>query len=465
MTSAQRADVCRISVFGPGGRADLAVPQSVTVASLMPVLLRRTSDSGPPPEPGGEWVLQRLGDAPFDQSGTPESLDWRDGDELYLRPAEEPLPELDFDDIADGMARVVSRQPGRWRPEFNRWLAYGFAIGALVVLARVLLYPGAPRVSSIGAIAAAVALFEGTIVAEGRTEDGPLISLLGVSACAFAGLAGALVPAGPAAAIHLRTVPVLAGGLAMAFAGALMLACRAFWARKMPFTVPGVAVVAGVVAALAQWLRLGAGLSAQQVAGLVCVVLVVLLIVAPRAAIRLARLPRPQLPWTAEDLQQDVEPTQAAEVAERTAYADGYLTVVTLALSLALACSFTFLVAGGVFPKVLAVLVAVATLLHARVFRGAWQRASLAAAGGAGLVLVGMSLYQHSGQQVRAVPLAIIAAVFCVLLFAMVRPPGRRLLPIWGHLANGLETLSAIAVIPVLLQLFGAYGTARGLIG
>jgi type VII secretion integral membrane protein EccD len=438
---------------------------SVTVASLMPVLVRRTSDPGTRPEPGGQWVLQRLGDAPLDQSGTPESLEWRDGDELYLRPAEEPLPELDFDDIADGMATAVGRQPGRWRPEFNRWLAYGFAVAALIVLALALLDPGATRVSTIGAIAAAVVLFEGTIVAEARTDNRPLISLLGVSACAYAGLAGALVPGGPTAAIHLRSVPVLAGGLAMAFAGALILACRAFWAQKMPFTAPGVAIVAGAVAALAQWLRLGAGLSAQKVAGLACVFLVVVLIVAPRVAIRLARLPGPQLPWTAEDLQQDVEPMPAAEVAKRTAYADRCLTVVAVASSLAMAVSFAFLVAGGVFAKVLAVLVAVATLLHARVFRGGWQRPALAVAGGAGLVLVGLSIFLHSGQQVRGMSLAVVAAVFCVLLFVIVRPPGRRLLPIWGHLANGLETLSAVAVIPVLLQLFGVYGTARGLIG
>jgi type VII secretion integral membrane protein EccD len=464
MTSAQSTDVCRVSVFGPGGRADLAVPLSVTVASLLPVLLRRTSGTGTSPEPGGPWVLQRLGDEPLDQSGTPESLEWRDGDELYLRPADDPLPELDFDDIADGMAFAVSRQPGRWRPEFNRWLAYGFAIAALLALAGGLLGSGA-RVSSIGAIAAAVVLFECTIVAEARTDDQPLICLLGVSACAYAALAGALVPGGPTAAIHLRGVPVLASGLAMAFAGALLLACRAFWARKMPFTAPGVAIVAGVVAALAQWLRLGEALSAQQVAGLVGVFVMVVLLVAPRAAIRMARLPVPQLPWTAEDLQLDVEPTSAAEVAERTAFADRCLTVVTLASSLALACSFAFLVAGGGFPRVLAVLVAVATLLHARVFRGGWQRGSLAVAGGAGLVLVGMSVFQHSGQQLRGVSLAVIAAVFGMLLFAIVRMPARRLLPIWGHLANGLETLSAVALIPVLLQLFGVYGAARGLVG
>jgi hypothetical protein len=45
----------------------------------------------------------------------------------------------------------------------------------------------------------------------------------------------------------------------------------------------------------------------------------------------------------------------------------------------------------------------------------------------------------------------------------MLRPPPRRLLPIWGHLANWLETLSAVAILPILLQLFGTYAWAIGL--
>jgi type VII secretion integral membrane protein EccD len=462
--TAQHAEVCRISVYGPGGRADLAVPLSVTVASLMPVLLRRMSDPAAPPEQNGEWVLQRLGEAPLDQSGTPETLEWRDGDELYLRPAAEPLPELDFDDIADGVATAVNRQPGRWRPEFNRLLSFGFAIAAMIVFAGALLYTGTANVSTGGAIAAAVVLLESAIVAEARTEDRELIGLLAVSSCLFAGLAGALVPAGAAGVTDLRGVPVLVGGIAMVFAGLLLLACRVFWAGKMPFTALGVAIAAGAVAAISQWLHLGPGLSVQQVAGLVGPSMLVVLIFAPRVAIRLARLPRPQLPWTAEDLQQDVAPTSATEVTERTAFAHACLTVVTLASSLALACSFPFLIAGGVFAKILAVLVALAALLHARVFRGIWQRVSLTVAGGVGLVFVGLSLYQHFGQEDRAVSLAVIAGIFCVLVLAIMRPPTQRLLPIWGHLANGLESLSAIAVIPVLLQVFGVYGRVRGLL-
>ena len=78
------------------------MPVSTPVSALLPVLLRHTVDRRPAPD--GSWVLQRLGEAPLDPDGTPETLDWLEGEQLYLRPAEDPLPELDFDDLADGIA-------------------------------------------------------------------------------------------------------------------------------------------------------------------------------------------------------------------------------------------------------------------------------------------------------------------------------------------------------------------------
>ena len=33
------------------------------------------------------------------------------GEEMHLRRTEDPLPELDFDDLAEGVATVVNRRP------------------------------------------------------------------------------------------------------------------------------------------------------------------------------------------------------------------------------------------------------------------------------------------------------------------------------------------------------------------
>ena len=55
-------------------------------------------------------------------------------------------------------------------------------------------------------------------------------------------------------------------------------------------------------------------------------------------------------------------------------------------------------------------------------------------------------------------------AVAVALLAAARRLPGRRLLPIWGQLADTAELWTSIALIPLLLQLLHVYARFRALI-
>ena len=103
----------------------------------MPVLLANLEKAEAGAVAGG-WALQRLGEQPFDPTGTPESLDWLEGEELYLRQAEDPLPELDFDDLAEGVATVVNRRDDRWQPEYRRVLFLLLSVVARGAIAAVL---------------------------------------------------------------------------------------------------------------------------------------------------------------------------------------------------------------------------------------------------------------------------------------------------------------------------------------
>jgi type VII secretion integral membrane protein EccD len=289
-----------------------------------------------------------------------------------------------------------------------------------------------------------------------RSRDFALTLLLGLAGCGFAGIAAAIGMAGTASTVDLQGRPVLVGGLAVAAAATLLLGVRTRPAA--PFGVLG---AIGLLAAASQWLHLSAAVTPPRVAGLLCAVLLGVLVFAPRLAIRFARIRGPQLPRTPEELQRDIDPAPVAELAARTAAADGFLTVVAVSSAIVFGCSFPFLAGESVFGTLLAVLVAVAALLRARAFLGAWQRVSLAAAGGLGLALTALLI----AREMWAGALGLLALGFGVSLLAMLRPPGRRLLPIWGHLANGLETVSAVAVLPVLLQVFDGYARARGLAG
>jgi hypothetical protein len=117
-----------------------------------------------------------------------------------------------------------------------------------------------------------------------------------------------------------------------------------------------------------------------------------------------------------------------------------------------------------VWTGVLAALFAIVSLLRARGYAGAWQRVSLAVAGTVGLVAIVVATVGGLPVGGRAVALVVLAAAFVALLMAMLRQPPRRMRPIWGHVANWLETFSAVAVLPVLVQLFGFYSWAGGLV-
>ncbi|GAA1031584.1 MULTISPECIES: type VII secretion integral membrane protein EccD [Amycolatopsis] len=458
--TASTGELCRITVYGPQGRADLAVPMSVPLTSLLPVLLEHT---GGREDLGDAWVLQRLGEEPLDASGTPESLGWKEGEEFHLRPRADPLPELDFDDIADGMAIAVSRHPGRWRPEFNRGLFLGFAIFSLAVLAKVLFYPGSAGLTAIGGGVVSLGLLVAAVATGVRSEDKALLTLLGLGGCAFAFLAGAVAVAGLDPAFDLQGAPILTGCLTFALAGGLVLGGRAAWSHAIPFVPFGAVVATGLAGALSLWLHLGAGFTTEQAAGLVSFVLVALMVFAPRIGIRFARIRGPQLPRSAGELQYDIEPMPAAQMVHQTGYADGYLTIACLAATAVFVGCFPFLVGNGLFPTILGGLVSAAVLMRSRALLGVWQRVPLAVAGAIGLVLLGLSLIQPLPTPWRGACLAGLCLVFFLLLLAMLRPPPRRLLPIWGHLANWLETLSAVAMLPILLQLFGVYAWAVGL--
>ena len=460
MSTMQQGELCRITVYGPQGRADLAVPMAVPITSLLPVLLRHT---GGREELRDSWVLQRLGDAPLDPAGTPESLDWKEGEEFHLRPRQDPLPELDFDDIADGMATAVSRQPGRWKPEFNRWLFLGFAIFSLVVLARVLLYPDLSVFPAASTGVVALGLLVAAVSTGVQSEDRALLVLLGLGGCGFAAVAGAVSVAGIGPAFDLQGAPILVGCLTFALAGGLVIGGRAAWSPSIPFVPFGAVVATGALGALTIWLHLGPEFATVQAAGLVSTVLIGLLVFAPRIGIRFARIRGPQLPRTADELQYDIEPAPAEQMVRQTAYADGYLTIASIATAVVFTACFPFLIGEGLFPGLLALLVSAAVLMRSRALLGSWQRVPLAVAGSVGLVLFALSLIEPLATNWRGASAFGLALVFFLLVLAMLRPPPRRLLPIWGHLANWLETLSAVAVIPILLELFGVYSWAVGL--
>jgi type VII secretion integral membrane protein EccD len=466
MTGVQTAEQCRVTVFGPAGRADLVVPVSTTVAQLTPMLVRHVVDPADRTHDQGSWVLQRLGEAPLDPDGTPETLDWLEGERLYLNPAKNPLPELDFDDVADGMATAVNRQANHWRPEHARYLFLSLAVATAATVFAVLGQIGSTTAATITASSLALVLAAASVSAGRWTRDSTLAALPGIGACCFAAAAGLIGVGGSGHVFEPEWAALVVGALCAAGTAGLLLGAKFAVAEHVPLVPFGTVAVCGVAVMISVWLHVGVELTKPQTASIVAGALFIVMIYSPKIAIRAARIRGPQLPRTADELQVDIEPEPAKEIITRTGFADQYFTVITMSGSSVYVASFPYLLdIPGWVGVALPALFTVAVLLRARNFAGMWQRLAVSSAGSAGIVYVVLAQTEGSSASFQIVVITLLLLGITPLVMAATRPPERRLLPIWGHIGNVLETATALALLPLLLQVLGVYAWARGLAG
>ncbi|GAA2491372.1 type VII secretion integral membrane protein EccD [Winogradskya humida] len=469
MTAALNGELCRITVIGPDRKVDLAVPATTPVAALLPVLLNHTSTPGRPVDGDagdGAWVLQRLGQQPFELSGTPESLDWLEGEELYLRRAEDPLPELDFDDLAEGIATIVNRRNDRWQPEYRRVLFLLLSVVGMGAIAAVLTDRGPVLPQVIGAGVVGLICFVAALVCARKLPDGAFSLLFGFGAAGFAALAASSAVDGDPEGIAVNGSALLAAAVSIVAVVAVLLLAQRTVTPYLPAAPMLVLGVTSLVAVGVLLMQSASQMTAQRTSAAAVAVIFAVIVLAPRAAVKFARLRGPQLPKTGADMSYDIEPSPPEEVRDRTNEADTYLSVALLASAIVLPFVFHFTMevpgwAGWTYVLV----VASAILLRARTFLGFWQRIALTVAGSVGYLMVIMRLSQALTPSGRWVLLGGLLAAVVPLVMAALRPFPRRMLPFWEYSATFLDVATGVAVLPVLGQILGLYAWARGLFG
>ena len=467
MTTTTTADVCRITVVGSTRKLDLAVPVTVTVSQLMPVLLANVEKpaTGATPNTGG-WALQRLGGAPFDPNGTPESLDWLEGEELYLRRVADALPELDFDDLAEGIATTMNRRGDRWQPEYRRPLFLVLTAVTMLFFGYVLTDRAPTGLTGVGGFAVGGGLLLAAVLVGRFAVDRPLSLTFGLGATLLIGLTAAdLADAAPGRLALTGTAIGVGAGAALGAAAVLLVGTR-LWARRFLYQPLLTVAVLAIAVLIMLWLRTHLGMSRQAVAGCLAAAGFALIVFSPKAALRLARLRGLQLPKTGEELQFDNQPRPAAELAEQTDEADNYLTAAVVSVCLLMPYLMSEIMRADGWPGYTTVIVLASALaLRSRAFYGVAQRVALAAAGTVGYLLV-LNRFSHSADTTERVALlAGLVMLLGVMVMAAVRPWPRRLLPIWEFLATVFDVLTGLAVIPLVLELLSAYSWARGLFG
>ncbi|MEV0187923.1 type VII secretion integral membrane protein EccD [Kitasatospora purpeofusca] len=448
--------LCRLRFRAPETAFELAVPGDVVLADLLPTVL---GYAGQGVEEGGVehdgWVLQRAGGAPLDEELTLEALAVHDGEELFLRPRRDALPEVHFDDLVDGVRTGVTSGADSWRPVVSHHLALTLAVLALVGGLLLLTLPGPDGVRGACAAVTAVLLLGGAGAACRMVGDVPAGTALGTAAVGYAAAAAALLPGLDG------STRMLAGGSAAVGAAAVALAV----VGGGPFFL---GLLAAAVFALVAGSLAAAGVTATGIAALVAGGAVALGAFVPGLAFKLAGLRLPALPRNADELQEEIEPFPAEDVLARSAVADGYLCAFLTALGTVCAGALVVLAgtrdAGWGAPFTAADL-SLLLLLHARDIGGIRQRLSVLLPGILGLTLLAARLGADGDRGERLALFAVLLLAAVALAIASWTVPGRRLLPYWGRIGDVAHTLSAIALLPLALQALGFYRTMRGLGG
>ena len=445
-------------MVAPRTRIDLALPSDVAVADLLPMVLKMAGETTP--DGGsrhGGWCLAKLGGAAIDPDRTLGSLGVVDGDLLQLRRRSENPPPPLFDDVVEAIAVCA---PDSYRPWTERTArTIGLVAGGLALLASAValflvgpdLRLGAALVAGGGALATLVA---GAVIARVYAE--PITGVL---------VAAASPPLGLVSGIYLVPGHGEPENLLLGCTLALVLAISALLVLGdgiTPFVAVTTAAALGALAALAGTLidhptpGIAAGLASVALGAIS---------VLPRLTIQLARLPLPQVPGSAEDLQDDEGrlPDYAA-IERRAGRAHEYLTGMIIGSGAVAAIGAVWASTAGAFGVAFGAVVAAVLLLRARSYANGSQAIALLLSG---MVTVGGLV---AGWLLTASPFVRLMLIFSGLLALAalaivlgVIVPRRRFSPVLRRCVDVAEAILIASVLPLALGVMDLYDTFRSL--
>jgi type VII secretion integral membrane protein EccD len=466
--------LARVTISAPQRRVDVALPEHVPLAELLPEVLRHAgeglADDG---EKHGGWVLRRTdGVALATAQGLyPQGV--RDGEVLHLVPARDDWPELEYDDVVEAIAEGARRRGTVWTPASTRaaTLAAGavlLALGLIAVLSAGPAWGGA----AYAGLGIAVLLALAGVTASRAYGDARAGAALGAAAMPYAFAGGTvLVASGAGDRVGVfAPLPWLGGPELLAGSVALLLVAALGGvgvAATLRLFTAGVTVgLLGAVTALVSMLTSAAGAAAVLLSVLVCGIGAL-----PLLAIRLGKMPTPPVTLpTGTDAAQGFtsgqlsgldaarERPERATVFAAVARTEELLTGMLIGHAVLAAGSYLVLAtADGLAARILTAISAAALLLRSRLFVTLRQRVPLVGAGLIGVGSLGVNLLWHAG----AATLLGVSLVGLVLALMTVvagatwsrRPPS----PYLGRAADLLDTLVVVSVIPVACAVVGLY--------
>jgi type VII secretion integral membrane protein EccD len=441
---------------------DVALPAEVPLGDVLPAVLSQFGAEWI--EQGAEhegWVVQRLGEPALDEERTPTELNLLDGEALYLRPRADQLPPIDYDDLVDGVGEQIRNHPGAWSPRRTRWM---LLIGSTAVLAiglLVLLMGGAPAPRAALAGVTALAMLAGAALSARAVVDSVAATMLAAVAAGYTTVASSLLVSAidPPASWMVHWASAGMGALVALCAGLAVVADAA-----LLFAGALTAVLLVTIPTFIGSLNM---LSAPHAAAIGLTISLILGLFVPGVAFRLSGLTLPMLPTNSEELKEDIDPVPHQVVVDRGAATVGYLIALHIGAGLAQSVLLLmFLPATGLFPILLSAVIGLLLFMRAKHLDGVVQRWAVLVPAGIAMVTVVLRLGATQDFSSRVLALWFPAAVVGVILLLLsLKLPGKRLRPYWGRTADIFESLTAIAVLPLLLGVLNVYQQIRGVSG
>ncbi|MER7891895.1 type VII secretion integral membrane protein EccD [Micromonospora sp. NPDC094482] len=461
--------LARVTISAPQRRVDVALPEQVPLAELLPDVLRHAgeglADDG---ERHGGWLLRRTDGAVLStaQALLPQGV--RDGEVLHLVPARAHWPELEYDDVVEAIADGARRRGGAWSPVATR-VAVLAGVSVPLAVGLLALLDGGPRHAAGWVAAAAVALLLtlAATVASRAHGDAATAATLGGYALPYAAAAGALAvgsgdPVGLFGPLRWVGAPeLLAGAAALLLISVLGLLGVA--TRLRVFVAGATVGLVGVPAALGGLLLAPAGAAAVLLCALVFAVGAI-----PLLAIRLGKLPLPPitLPTPSDGGAPVRDLPDRGRVYAAVARTEEMLTGMLLGHAvLATAAMAVLAAAGGVAGLVLVAVTAAVLLLRSRLFVAVRHRVPPVAAGLAGYAVFGAVLAERAGGTGRLLLVAAGVALALLAVTAGTTYARRPVSPYLGRVADLADTALVVAVVPVACAVLDLYERARGLLG
>ncbi|MGH3738360.1 MAG: type VII secretion integral membrane protein EccD, partial [Micromonosporaceae bacterium] len=464
MSTQAGTGLARITVAAPKRRIDVALPENVPLAELLPSLLRHAGESiADDGEQHGGWILRRPDGGALDSARTLGAQTVRDGEVLHLVPRRTEWPELDYDDIAEAIAGGARKYGRAWTGRATRYTSLAVASLIFVMALVVVAMSGPPWFMPglvpliVGFLFVVVGILLSRAVAD--SVAGAVVGGIGLL-YAFAG--GFLLLGGDDPLIEFGAPHLLVATSVLLVASVVAYIGIAEYTRI--FAAGALIGMLGLVAGLLGFIE---GMTPHGVAAVIVTIIVAFVPAFPLLAMRLGKMPVPALPDKPEDLIADEPLPGRDSVYAAVVRSDEMLSGLLLgAAILSVACQAVLIRSATVDGAILAGLVAFAFVLRARLFPSGRHRIPMLVAGLAGisLLIVGVAASLPQTYRLYAMVAALVAVAGLVVSAGLTysrRPPS----PYLGRFADWFDILLVVAVVPVACAVMDLYGWARAIGG